>query len=57
MTLEVAKQGALLHGLATLLHQPAYNQKQGTVITIVLYVLIHFQIKDQHYLKSIFNYA
>ncbi|KAG7299602.1 hypothetical protein JYU34_016587, partial [Plutella xylostella] len=29
VTLEVAKQGAVLHGLATLLHQPTYNQKQG----------------------------
>ncbi|XP_023941942.2 afadin isoform X3 [Bicyclus anynana] len=29
VTLEVAKQGAVLHGLATLLHQPAYNQRQG----------------------------
>ncbi|CAB3243951.1 unnamed protein product [Arctia plantaginis] len=29
VTLEVAKQGALLHGLATLLHQPAYNQRQA----------------------------
>ncbi|XP_026729441.1 afadin isoform X3 [Trichoplusia ni] len=29
VTLEVAKQGAMLHGLATLLHQPAYNQRQG----------------------------
>ncbi|XP_063621127.1 afadin isoform X2 [Cydia splendana] len=29
VTLEVAKQGAVLHGLATLLHQPAYNNKQG----------------------------
>ncbi|XP_045765016.1 afadin isoform X5 [Maniola jurtina] len=28
VTLEVAKQGAVLHGLATLLHQPAYNQRQ-----------------------------
>ncbi|CAH2075120.1 unnamed protein product, partial [Iphiclides podalirius] len=31
VTLEVAKQGAVLHGLATLLHQPAYNQRQGGV--------------------------
>ncbi|KAL0840571.1 hypothetical protein ABMA28_015785 [Loxostege sticticalis] len=31
VTLEVAKQGAVLHGLATLLHQPAYNQKQEEV--------------------------
>ncbi|XP_039748543.1 afadin isoform X2 [Pararge aegeria] len=29
VTLEVAKQGAVLHGLATLLHQPAYNPRQG----------------------------
>ncbi|XP_050342446.1 afadin isoform X2 [Nymphalis io] len=29
VTLEVAKQGAVLHGLATLLHQPTYNQRQG----------------------------
>nr|XP_049703133.1 afadin isoform X3 [Helicoverpa armigera] len=29
VTLEVAKQGAMLHGLATLLHQPAYNQRQA----------------------------
>ncbi|XP_068630825.1 afadin isoform X2 [Battus philenor] len=29
VTLEVAKQGAVLHGLATLLHQPSYNQRQG----------------------------
>ncbi|CAH2992029.1 unnamed protein product [Chilo suppressalis] len=29
VTLEVAKQGAVLHGLATLLHQPAYSQKPG----------------------------
>lgn len=33
VTLEVAKQGAVLHGLATLLHQPAYNQRQGMLIT------------------------
>ncbi|XP_072940435.1 uncharacterized protein cno isoform X4 [Epargyreus clarus] len=30
VTLEVAKQGAVLHGLATLLHQPAYNQRQAS---------------------------
>ncbi|CAG9785219.1 unnamed protein product [Diatraea saccharalis] len=30
VTLEVAKQGAVLHGLATLLHQPAYSQKPGS---------------------------
>ncbi|CAH0727900.1 unnamed protein product, partial [Brenthis ino] len=29
VTLEVAKQGAVLHGLATLLHQPTYNQQQN----------------------------
>ncbi|XP_045493705.1 afadin isoform X7 [Colias croceus] len=30
VTLEVAKQGAVLHGLATLLHQPTYSQnRQG----------------------------
>ncbi|CAH4020405.1 unnamed protein product [Pieris brassicae] len=28
VTLEVAKQGAVLHGLATLLHQPAYAQQR-----------------------------
>lgn len=33
VTLEVAKQGAMLHGLATLLHQPAYNQRQGMLLT------------------------
>ncbi|KAJ2939621.1 hypothetical protein O0L34_g14338 [Tuta absoluta] len=32
VTLEVAKQGAVLHGLATLLHQPAYNQRQDEEI-------------------------
>ncbi|CAG4937007.1 unnamed protein product [Colias eurytheme] len=28
VTLEVAKQGAVLHGLATLLHQPTYSQNR-----------------------------
>ncbi|VVC92346.1 unnamed protein product [Leptidea sinapis] len=28
VTLEVAKQGAVLHGLATLLHQPTYTQQK-----------------------------
>ncbi|CAK1553482.1 unnamed protein product [Leptosia nina] len=28
VTLEVAKQGAVLHGLATLLHQPTYTQQR-----------------------------
>ncbi|CAG9115576.1 unnamed protein product [Plutella xylostella] len=32
VTLEVAKQGAVLHGLATLLHQPTYNQKQDEAV-------------------------
>ncbi|XP_061377964.1 afadin isoform X2 [Danaus plexippus] len=30
VTLEVAKQGAVLHGLATLLHQPTYSQRQAS---------------------------
>ncbi|XP_041976702.1 uncharacterized protein LOC121731364 [Aricia agestis] len=34
VTLEVAKQGAVLHGLATLLHQPAYNQRQDEELTV-----------------------
>ncbi|GBP92246.1 Afadin [Eumeta japonica] len=37
VTLEVAKQGAVLHGLATLLHQPAYNQRQEEEEDEVLY--------------------
>nr|XP_032511319.1 uncharacterized protein LOC116765828 isoform X2 [Danaus plexippus plexippus] len=33
VTLEVAKQGAVLHGLATLLHQPTYSQRQDEEVT------------------------
>lgn len=39
VTLEVAKQGAIYHGLATLLQQPSPIVQRGEPICLLLFVL------------------
>lgn len=40
VTLEVAKQGAIYHGLATLLNQPSPMMQRGKQTKIILYIAI-----------------
>lgn len=47
VTLEVAKQGAMLHGLATLLHQPAYNNQRPGRFLFILFTLKVFDYSNE----------